>query len=119
VGRTTDTTFHDTTILVDGHQYIDCRFINCTINFGGTLGGLVFENCYFEECIWGLVGVARETLEYLALLYSGLGSGSDKLRDVVEDTFMSVRQHGLELARAQVQTDTSTTAPDTVAATAG
>jgi hypothetical protein len=94
-------TFKHTDILIDGQQYIECTFINCTLNFGGTLKGLLLKDCEFTDCVWGFVGPAEDTIKYLALLYSGLGTGSEQPREIVEDIFKSIRHEGLNIVRAR------------------
>jgi hypothetical protein len=57
--------FEGTSLAVDGQHYINCRFTNVALTYGG--GALpIFENCRFEGIRLQFDNQAANTLEYLA-----------------------------------------------------
>jgi hypothetical protein len=58
-------TFEGTSLAVDGRRFVNCRFINVALTYGG--GGLpIFDNCRFEGIRLQFDDQAANTLEYLA-----------------------------------------------------
>ncbi len=55
--------FSNTTIGVDNHQFIDCRFSGCVLVYSG--GAARAENCTFHNCRWLFQGPFLEILETL------------------------------------------------------
>lgn len=51
-------TFDNETIAVDGHEFINCTFIDCTLTYAGTSG---FEITPFatEKVTWKFLGAAE------------------------------------------------------------
>lgn len=85
-----DKQISDENVYVDQNEYVHCLFIRCRIIFTGR-GPARFERCTFDQCDWVFDGAAEETIQYLAALYNGLGSGG---QDMVEGIFDSIRQGG-------------------------
>lgn len=56
-------TFTNETIVVDGHHFVDCTFVNVRFIFNGNQ--YKFENPTFENCNWILAGEALETAKFL------------------------------------------------------
>src|SRR5215218_1853227 len=81
----------DENVVVDGKTFNNCRFVECRILYKG---GKVpeFTNCAFESCQWVFDGPAENTIQYFALLYTGLGLGG---REIIEGIFDSIRQGGV------------------------
>jgi hypothetical protein len=81
----------DEDVEVDKQIFRNCRFVESRIIYRG---GKVpeFTNCAFESCQWVFDGPAEDTIQYFALLYSGLGLGGQEL---VEGIFDSIRQGGV------------------------
>jgi hypothetical protein len=83
--------FTDETVKVDGNTYFNCRFVDSRIVYeGGPLPK--FEHCVFERCQWVFDGPAENTIQYFALLYTGLGPGG---KELMEGVFDSIRQGGV------------------------
>src|SRR3712207_581095 len=76
-------------VRIDGQQWINCRFVECTIVFGGELDGLVLDGCTFENCGWEFADYASGTLTFLALLYANFGREGEK---IVADVFEGIRR---------------------------
>ncbi len=55
--------FKDQEILVDDHNYVNCKFKNCTIIFTGGDHSLV--NVQFENCQITITGLASKTMQFL------------------------------------------------------
>ena len=97
MSRVVGNTFKGMSILIDGSEYYECTFVRCTIRFGGKLEGLALVGCKFVDCTWELVYEADSTIEFLAQLYSGFGSGDPQGRDIVEGIFSSIRNRARHL----------------------
>jgi hypothetical protein len=77
--------FESERVHVDGQQFIDCEFKNCSMVFsGGALPG--FLECHFEGCQWQLEAAASRTVQYLQILNR---SGSKNLVDGIIRTIQS------------------------------
>lgn len=82
-------TFKNQGIQLDGNQYIQCMFQNCTLQFGGLLAPKIID-CKFFECSWSFTDAAARTLEFLKALYHGAAEGG---KELIERTFENIR-HG-------------------------
>lgn len=56
-------TFRDDSVQLDGKHFVDCTFIDCTLEYGG--GDLVLERTSIYSCKHQLFGYARQTAEYM------------------------------------------------------
>jgi len=84
VGKFEKQTFADTSIVIDGNEYVGCRFSQCEIIFaGGSLPNLT--NNSFTDCRWTFDGPAGRTVQFMKALYEGGGKG------LVEATFDNIR----------------------------
>ena len=83
--------FTNQIVEVDNNQFVDCMFIKCGLRFTGA-GVVGYQDCVFDECEWIFDGPAENTIQYLAAMYNGLGSGG---RDIVEGIFDSIRRGGV------------------------
>ncbi len=81
----------DEDVEVDGQKFKNCRFVRCRIIYNG---GKVpeFIQCAFESCQWVFDGPAENTIQYFALLATGLGPGGS---EVAESIFDSMRRGGV------------------------
>lgn len=80
--------FQGQTVVLDGNDYADCRFENCTIVFRGeTLPEL--KNCDFHECNFRFEDAADRTIAFMKGIYHGLGQGG---RDLISATFESMKK---------------------------
>ncbi len=77
--------FEDEDVLLDGHEYINCRFNRCRILFGAS-GPVNLTGNGFSECKWEFTGAAAQTLAFLKAMYTGGG------RDLVDKTLEDVRR---------------------------
>ena len=87
-------TFADTTVRLDGNQFQNCTFRNCTIEFGGIAAGTALENCSFVECQWSFVDAAADTIRFMEHIYANFGPEG---KEMIERTFESIRrgaEHG-------------------------
>jgi hypothetical protein len=76
------------TEVIDGNQYNNCRFENCTMVYrGGEIPHIT--GCQFDNCSWQFDGAAERTLLFMRQLYHGMGSGGAQL---VEATLEALRQ---------------------------
>jgi hypothetical protein len=76
--------FTDQSLVIDGSEYIGCRFERCEIIFaGGSLPTLVGND--FKECTYKFDGPAARTVQFMTGLYSG---GAQQL---IEATFEMIR----------------------------
>lgn len=76
--------FRDQSIVLDGNEYIGCRFERCEIIFtGGSLPKLIGN--HFDDCRYTFDGPAARTVQLMAALYSG---GAQQL---IEATFETIR----------------------------
>lgn len=51
------------TIRMDGKYFVGCKFLGCTIEFGG--GNYSVDGCDFDSIIINVFGHARNTVEFL------------------------------------------------------
>ncbi len=84
-----DKTFVDTTVRLDGNQFRNCTFRNCTIEFGGRAAGTAIENCAFHACQWAFVDAAADTIRFMEMIYAHFGADG---RDLIERTFEGIRR---------------------------
>ena len=76
--------FSDVSIVIDGNEYIECRFSRCEIIFaGGSLPRLIKNS--FDSCRFAFDGPAARAIQFMAALYQG---GAQNL---IEATFENVR----------------------------
>jgi len=81
-------TFTGATEVIDGNQYVDCRFENCQLVYRG--GGIpTISGCHFENCTWQFDEAAERTLIFMKSLYHGMGQGGVQL---IEATLAAIRQ---------------------------
>jgi hypothetical protein len=74
--------------VIDGNQYNDCRFENCTMVYrGGEIPHIT--GCQFDNCSWQFDGAAERTLLFMRQMYHGMGTGGVQL---IEGTLAALRQ---------------------------
>ena len=76
--------FRDQSIVIDGNEYIDCRFERCEIIYAGASLPTLIRNS-FNECRWTFDGPAARTVQFMSALYGGGGQA------VIEATFENIR----------------------------
>jgi hypothetical protein len=67
-------TFKGERVALDGGEFHDCRFEDCTIVFTGEGAFPVLLAPKFVGCTFALEGAAQNTAEYLRLLFSTGGA---------------------------------------------
>jgi hypothetical protein len=79
--------FKETTELVDGNTYDQCKFDNCKLVYRG---GVIptFSRCHLERCTWVWEDSAERTINYLRGIYSGMGVAG---RQMVESILSDIR----------------------------
>lgn len=81
-------TLSNVTEVIDGNQYDNCRFENCTMVYrGGEIPHI--SGCQFDNCSWQFDGAAERTLLFMRQLYHGMGAGGAQL---IEATLDALRQ---------------------------
>jgi hypothetical protein len=81
-------TFTDVTEVIDGNQYIDCKFEKCLMIYrGGDIPSI--RGCNFNDCRWQFEEAAERTLVFMRLIYHGMGSNGPEM---IEAAFNSVRE---------------------------
>ena len=83
--RQQDATFTNQRVVLDGNDYVNCRFTNCELVFRGTdtvsMNGVTADNCR-----WTFDGAAGLTLKFLSALYHGGFS------EMIDLTIQNIRQ---------------------------
>ncbi len=77
--------FKDENIILDFHEFEECKFENCKMIYYGH-GPLGLTSCEFLNCQWEFFGPASNTLSFMAQMYKN-GKGGDK---IVETTFDNI-----------------------------
>lgn len=73
-------TFSRTTEVLDGNDFKNCVFENCTLIYqGGMLPSLI--NCKLQDCRWEFRDGADRTIAFLRALYHGLGDNGKQVID--------------------------------------
>lgn len=80
--------FTDQRIEIDGHEWVGCEFVRCTICFTGLGDTLNLSGCHFDGCNWELNGPAGRTIEMLRALNQMRGPGG---RLLVEQVITALR----------------------------
>jgi hypothetical protein len=81
-------TLTNMTEVIDGNQYNECRFQNCTLVYrGGEIPHIT--GCQFDNCSWQFDGAAERTLVFMRQMYHGMGAGGKQL---IESTLEALRQ---------------------------
>lgn len=62
--------FVERTLPLDGHEYIRCRFVRCTLEYGA-VADFVLRGCSFDVPRFMLVGAASDTVNTLRNMHSG------------------------------------------------
>jgi hypothetical protein len=84
----TDQSFKGSREVMDGNEYENCKFENCTIVYrGGTIPTI--NNCNFQDCNWLFDDAAQRTLAFMKLLYHGMGAHGPEL---VESAIRIIRE---------------------------
>ncbi len=82
-----DRSFVNTREVVDGNRYQNCTFDNCGIVYcGGEIPHVV--GCKFDRCVWHFDEAAQRTLQFLHMLYHGMGDGGQAM---IEETMKAIR----------------------------
>jgi hypothetical protein len=81
-----DQTIGHQSIVLDGNEYIGCKFESCQMIYrGGELPKL--NQCHFVRCSWHLEESAQRTVRFLRGIYHS-GPGGHEL---VEETLRHIR----------------------------
>ncbi|MBE0448370.1 MAG: hypothetical protein IBX64_09790 [Actinobacteria bacterium] len=90
--RYQNTSFRDTEVELDGHEFINCTFEDCTVIFRGK-GPVVFDNNTFRNVDWLFSDCAALTLQFLGGIYTGMGEGGRKLIEITLKNFAQQDSH--------------------------
>ena len=81
------TTFLEQAVPLDGNEFIECHFENCSLVYsGGLLPDLL--RCSFINVTWSFSDGAARMVEFMACLYHSPSEGATLL---VEQTFEQIR----------------------------
>lgn len=80
-------TFRNSTIQIDGNEYIGCRFEKCSLVFAGA-DGLTLKGNTFIDCDWGFIGPAANTVMFMTAMY---GSEEQGARQLIQQTLDNIR----------------------------
>ena len=81
--RCEDSSFVGTQILLDGNEYIRCKFVGCHFIYSATAKFVLNGNA-IEGCTWEFRGAAAATVQVLTQLYRDAP-------DLVEATLDQIR----------------------------
>lgn len=74
-------TFTEEHIVLDNKRYVGCTFNNCDFVYRGSPTGF-FSNCDFNSIkSWEFEGEAKNTVEFIAMTYHGIGEGGKKMME--------------------------------------
>lgn len=80
--------FSNSTEVLDGNEYENCKFDNCQIVYGG--GEIPrITNCQFGNCQWQFADAAERTLNFMRQVYHGMGKGG---AEIIDATLNAIRQ---------------------------
>ena len=80
-------TFVGESVALDGHQYHQCIFRNCRVNFSA-ISPVTLDHCKFYGCSWEFSGPAALTVHFMSGIYNGIGGDATQL---IEKTFDGIR----------------------------
>jgi hypothetical protein len=83
-----DKRFDNQRIPLDGVRFVGCVFAESKLIFTAT-EPVSFDKCTFISCDWVFEGPALATLQFLAVMYDGLGLEGPHL---VQSIFDSIKQ---------------------------
>lgn len=81
-------TFTNSDVRLDGNEYKNCVFENCSLKYGGG-GPVSITGCTFNNVRWALVDASQNTLQFLKGIYHGCGPAGQQL---VEEVFEFIRR---------------------------
>ncbi|MBA3945942.1 MAG: hypothetical protein H0X37_15420 [Herpetosiphonaceae bacterium] len=84
----TDEHISNRAVRLDGEDFHNCVFEECTLEIGGA-ADCVLDECSFIDCKWAFVGAAATTLALMARLSAGLVPDGKAL---MEQLFADIRR---------------------------
>jgi len=79
-------TFSNATIIIDGNEYLECKFERCKIVYCG-VAVVALNGCSFSDCEWSFDGPAARTVQFMSALYAS-GGGA---KELIEQTLRNIR----------------------------
>lgn len=64
-------------ILLDGNEFVNCRFKHCQLQFGGVMP-ISLSDCDFDSCTFIPIGPAANALNFLGAIYQ-MGNGGEEV----------------------------------------
>lgn len=90
--RYQDKTFTAERIIIDGNEYVDCTFVDCTICYSG--GTMSVEHCKFDSTVQlSLSGAAEDTARFLRSFMSIGVTGQRAVASVLGINVPGVVEH--------------------------
>ena len=83
-----DKNFKDEKIRMDGNSFVQCRFENCVMEYGGGPPPTMVS-CNISKCQWSFTDAASNTVTFMSAIYHGMGDGG---RELIEQTFENIRR---------------------------
>ena len=82
-------TYRDQTVVLDGNDFAQCVFENCTLEYQGVKAVNLTGNT-LNNCQWSFKGPAANAVQFMNALYR---SGPQGAR-LIESTFNTIRGNG-------------------------
>ena len=81
--------YENRTVLIDGHQFVNCHFETCTIEYRATAQPQM-NGCHFAGCRWSFQGAAANTIRFLTALYA---NNDPVLQGMVNQTLDNIKRN--------------------------
>lgn len=78
-----DQTFKKTDVTLDYNEFVNCKFVACTIHFAG--GQYKIDGCDMDNCKFSFHDAALRTLAYVKMIWS-MSGGPEVVRGLLEST---------------------------------
>ena len=80
-------TIANRSVLLDGDQFIGCRFNGCVVQYAGGVIPLLSECKFDNRCVWQFIGAADLTIKFLRIIYNDSGDSN------IADQIIKVIKH--------------------------
>ena len=84
-------TYSGVRVRIDNQTFEGCIFQNCIIEYAAE-GPISLSGCSFNECQWVFVGSAQNTLNFMQVMYHGMGEFGQQM---IEATFNNIKEGGI------------------------
>lgn len=84
--RHSQKTYRDQTVVLDGNEFDQCLFENCTLEYQG-LRPIQLLGSTLNNCRWSFKGPAANAIQFMSAMYQSGAEGAQ----LIESTFASIR----------------------------